>query len=285
MTKALSSIVESRSPLILTNELWDEAIFQASCASGTRHKPNEETPGERMRRLREMIEQELVAFHDELIVNPYEGEQQPRKGASLWSIGIPLTLFPKRDRGFTRIECIVEFCSENENNDNNIRIRVISISPEPRSELIAYAKMGANLELKTRAKLRLPLPSASGISIAEVGGSIYGKMETVNMEYKAIRMCVETEIIRGSQARWRLEDPKEPEKFGIESHQLGVILEVENKVVPVDAAGYLQAYSDTRWLTSSLGSFWRDFSGRLKNLFQRGLPTEGYAEWKNVIPV
>ena len=281
MTYALPKILADCPPLALMDDLWETAILEATRSSGTRRRLGEDSPGERMRKFREMIEQELVAFHDSLIVTPHEGEHQPQEGANLWNIAIPLTLFPKRDRGFSRIECIISFCNES---DNNAGIRVVSIFPKERSEVMARAEMGAHLEMETRAKLGLPAPFVTGSTVGEVGGRVYGRLETANLKYKAIRMCVETEIVYGTQARWRLIDPREPETLAVESHQLAVVLEVQQDAVPVDAAGYLQAYSDTRWLTSSLGTFWRDFSGKLKTLFQRGVPTEGYSEWQSIIP-
>ncbi len=280
MAKALSSIIEIRPPLVPGEALWDAAILQASRSHGPRRKSDAASSGERMRRFREMIEQELVSFHDALIVSPHKGKLKPRQGTELWDIGIPLTLFPKRDRGFTRVECLIEFCNEKE---GNAGIRIVRIFPQERDEVMAQAEMGAHLELKTKAKLGLPSPFDPGSSVADVSSMLYGKLETAHLTYKAIRKCVETEIIRGSQARWRLEDAREPERIAAESHQLAVVLEIEHGSGPVEAAGYLQAYSDTRWLTSSMGSLWRDFAGKLKSLFQRGVPAEGYGEWENII--
>jgi hypothetical protein len=124
-------------------------------------------------------------------------------------------------------------------------------------------------------------PFPTGVPVSKAAGEIYGKLNTGSLVYKAERMCVETEIVRGTGARWRLDDPHDISTLGAESHQFAVVLEASD--APLDAAGYLQAYSTTKWVTATLGSVWRDFKKLLKSYFQRGLPVEAYAEWKNIL--
>ena len=167
MNEALSSILKTHSPLSPLDVEWENAMILASASGDSRRRLTKSTPGERLRQFREMIAKELVAFHDTLPVSPYSGDLKPAIGGRLWNVGIPLTLFPKREGGFNRVESIVEFCNDTEENTG---LRVVDISPKIRNEVMAQAKMGAKLELKTQAKLGFPLPSVPGISVAEVGG-------------------------------------------------------------------------------------------------------------------
>ena len=282
MTQALQHLIQANPPQEDTAALWKEAIRTSLDESPTR-RAGVESPEARMRRLRDLLAGELVAFHDTLIVSSYAGQEfQPVPGTRLWEVAIPLTLFPKREYGFTRVECLVEFEAETQAKNG---LRILKVLPEARSEVVARAELGGNLELNTSAKLGLPVPSLTGVSsVAEVAGKVYASAEIGHFLYEARRVCVETEIVRGHGARWRLEDERNPERVGIESHQLKVLLEVRETALPVNGAGFLNAYSDTRWLTSSIGSLWRNFRGSLGRFFKNGLPAEAYAEWEDIIP-
>lgn len=277
MTSALESLLERQPPLTDGGIPWDEAI--AAAAMADRVRGDRESPEDRMRRLRDALSGELVAFHDELRILPYEGNDlKPTEGARLWQVGIPITLFPRRDQGFTRVECIIELAAE-----KGRGLRVLEVQPPPRSRVLARAEMGGNLELKTDGKLALPVPLPTGISVTSAAGKIYGEAQAGPFVYQAVRVCVESEIIRGTGARWRLEDPQEPQRVGVESHQLGLVLEVTEEAGAVSGAGYLQAFSSTEWLTMNVGSVWRELRGKLKSFFQRGAPVEAYAEWTGIL--
>ena len=282
MTRALERIVEKVPSPINRDMLWAEAISGAMQAIPPRGRKGRETPAERMRRLRDLLNKELVAFHNALVVTPYaETDLQSDPETILWNIGIPLTLFPQRDHGFSRIECVVEFSTEN---DDERTIRVVRLFPEERNEVLATAEMGAKLDLATSAKMGLPAPFPTGIVTGEVAAEIYGKLDAGLFRYEARRMCVQTEIVRGTAARWRLDDVHDRLKVHMESHQLRVVLQVAPKAGIVHAAGYLQAYSKTQWLTHALGGIWRDLGKAVRSFFRRGAPAEAYGEWENIIP-
>ncbi|HEY3570027.1 MAG TPA: hypothetical protein VGP73_18990 [Thermoanaerobaculia bacterium] len=277
MTSALESLLKHQPPLTDGGIPWDEAIMAAAMMDRVRGV--RESPEERMRRLRDELAGELVAFHHELHVVPYDkGSYEPAKGAGLWKVSIPVTLFPRRNQGFTRIECVVELATQ-----TGRGLRVIEIQPPPRSRVLARAELGGRLEFKTNGKLAIPVPLYPGISVIEAAGKIYGEADAGPFTYQAVRMCSESEILRGIGARWRLEDPQEPQRVGIESHKFGVVLEVEIGAGKVSGAGYLQAFSSTEWLTMNVGSVWRELRGKLHNFFQRGAPVEAYAEWEHII--
>ncbi|WP_155893941.1 hypothetical protein [Cystobacter fuscus] len=279
MTRALRELVSLHAPTH-SELLLDEAVQAAwrqppSRAGGP-------PPGELMDRLREQLRGELVAFHQRLPVRPYEGvDVSPTPGCSLWLVGIPLTLFPKRDQGFSRVECIVDFRAEAATWD---ALRVVKLLPEERTQVMAKAELGGELQFEASAKVGLRLPVSPSMLADEVGARLYAKGQVGPFVYEASRMCVETEILQGTGARWRLDDTSSSERVGAESHQLAVVLEVRSGAPRIDAAGYLQAYSDVHWLTQTVGSFWMNLKGALRGFFHSGIPVEAYGEWSDVLP-
>src|SRR5687767_407760 len=101
MTQALTNLLSRVAVPADHADDWAQAIGAAARAEPPRG--GKASPADRLRRLREQVNGELVAFHDRLIVQPYQGPLSATvDGANLWSVAIPLTLFPKRDRGFSR---------------------------------------------------------------------------------------------------------------------------------------------------------------------------------------
>ncbi|KFA93156.1 hypothetical protein [Archangium violaceum] len=279
MTPALRSLV-ARHPPMDTERLWNEISEAAWKMPASRGE--KELPGERVARLRERLHGELIAFHQRLRITPYTAGDMPcAPGCALWRVDIPLTLFPKRDQGFSRLECLVEFRTDNERTDC---FRVLRLFPEERSTVQAHAEMGAALAVDMGAKVGVPLPVMPGLVLTDkVAARVYGKTELGPFIYEARRTCVETEIVEGISARWRLDDTSSPERVGVESHQLSVVLEVKQGAPPLHAAGYLEAYSDMHWLTATVGSFWQNLKQALRDFFKRGAPVEAYADWGDIL--
>lgn len=279
MNPALRQLV-ARHPPTDTEQLWDEITEVAWTLPKSRG--DAELPGERVARLRERLHGELIAFHKRLTVTPYTAGDMPcAPGCALWRVDIPLTLFPKRDQGFSRVECLVEFSTDSGRTDC---FRVVRLFPEERSTVLAHTEMGAQLALDAGAKVGLPLPAMPGLSLTDdVAARVYGKAAVGPFIYEARRTCVETEIFEGTGARWRLDDTSSPERVGVEGHQLSVVLEVKQGAPPLHAAGYLEAQSDLHWLTATLGSFWQNLKVALRNFFKRGAPVEAYAEWQDIL--
>lgn len=281
MTAALEALLkEIPAPTTDADAMWTEAIAAAVRGPAMRSHSTE-SPAERMRRMRDALQGEIVAFHDALVVVPYKGElATTMPGSALWEVRVPLTLFPRRDQGFSCVEVLVELSNDREGDG----LRVLDLLPKARTELVARAEMGGSLELRTKAKLGLPVPLPTGVSVVEAAGEVYAKAETARFTYQTARTCVLSESVRGRGGRWRLDDPRDRERFGLESHQLSMVLEVAPGAAPVHAAGYLQAYSDVAWLSASLGSVWAALGERIRAFFKRGAPAEAYAEWENVVP-
>lgn len=280
LTPVLRHLVTQHPPMD-SEQLWNEAIEAAWRLPS--HRDGGPPPGERLARLREQLKGELVAFHKELLVTPYTGGGlNSPPGWRPWLVGIPLTLFPKRDQGFSRVECLVEFLAADE---QSRVLRVLKLMPDERGVVQASAELGGSLQVDANVKLglRLPLP---GLSLTdEVAASLYGKSTVGPLRYEARRMCVETEIVEGVAARWRLQhDAASPRRIGAESHQLAVLLTVKQGAPPIDAAGYLEAFSDVNWLTQTVGGFWQNLWARLRNFFKRGAPVSAYAEWRVLDP-
>lgn len=263
------------------DRLWDEAIEQSYGIAASRAAGAHETPPERLVRLRDQLKGELVAFHDQLHVEPYAGADLAcADGCRLWTVRVPLTLFPKRDQGFSRLECIVELRSEGPPQS----FRVVKLMPEPRTEVVGKVELGAKLDVETSAKLgaKLPLPGVLTL-VGDVATELYGKARA-DFTHELRRECVVSEIVGGTGARWRLDDVSHPERVMVEGHQLSLIVEAAPAAAPLHAAGLLQAHSDVRWLTSSLGSFWQSLKGRVVEFFRRGAPVEAYGEWRDILP-
>jgi hypothetical protein len=293
MTHALDALFDLSPEEVAQKEMWSDALRQAAGLSAPARSGKEgESAIDRMHELRSLIDAELVAFHDGLHVTPYEGGAlRPGAGAKLWRVGVPITLFPKRDMGFYRVECIVTFSV---NGGAGSRVAIRQLFPEERSEVMASAQLGAKLQVRTRAGGKLSASPADGLLVAEAAKKVWMEAdasaeltagaEVAAPKYKIVRECGQSEIINGFGARWRLEDRRDVQRVRLEGHQLAVVIEVPEGVGSVDAAGYLQAYSSTAWLTAHLGDLWRDFVRSVAKFFNRGAPTEAYAEWKNVIP-
>lgn len=274
--RALAAI-QASFPLTDSKPYWSEVLNQA------RNLPEERGRGEsgrdRMLRLRDTLRQELVAFHDKLVVSQSADQSKIKPGARIWDILVPLTLFPQRDRGFSRVECIIEFRNEREDATD---FRVVKLLPEERSDVYAQATIGAELQLKADLGMKLPTGLVPGISAAEAVGKLYGKGEA-KFDYKAERKCVIAEIVRGTGARWRLDDLKHPDKVRPESHQLQVGLEVKEGTGPIHAAGYISAYSEEQWMTQQISGVIQKLSQAVLSFFKKGSPTEAYAEWTDIL--
>jgi hypothetical protein len=148
----------------------------------------------------------------------------------------------------------------------------------------AQGVIGGELELNTRVGMKLPVVLPGGVSVLDAQAKVYGQ-GAAKFEYKAERQCVVAEIVRGTGARWRLDDLQDPKKVGVESHQLKVVLETGPNTPPVHAAGYLNAYSEEQWMTQPISDLMGKLTHNLLKFFQKGAPAEAYAEWQNILAV
>jgi hypothetical protein len=280
MAQPLDVIMQERPP-VDGAALWNEAIVEAMHATSSRGARGAETPAERLRRMRDSMAGELVAFHEGLVVAPYEGDElKPDPGTALWDVGIPVTLFPKRDHGFGHVECLVEFRSEGEERQP---FRVMALQPEERSDVLAKAEMGATLRVGASGAAGAPMPAVPGASVAEAAAKVYGQVEAGVFDYEIRRHCTLAEIVAGTGARWRLDDLHDRDQVRLESHQLAVVLAVDEGAGPIAAAGCLEAYSKPQWLSHPLEGLLRDLGAAVRSFFTRGAPSQAYAEWEDIL--
>jgi hypothetical protein len=287
MTTALERLRTETSPVTDAEDLWKSAIRAAKqLPDDTRRAAGSgnESPAERLARLREALKGEMVAFHDRLPVVPYAGvELQAPPGRRLWQVGVPLTLFPRRDRGFDLVDCLVEFAPEHAGEE----LRVVGVAPRDRERVLATAGAGIGGVLQTEASVAqgvLPAAVAQALplKVQEASARVYGHA-TVQLARDFYRQCVLAEIVRGTGARWRLDDPHDQRQVAAESHQLTIILEAGESAGPIHGAGYLQAHSTLRWMTATLGNLWESFAEYVRSFFSRGIPVEAYGEWKDIL--
>jgi hypothetical protein len=261
-------------PAFNRSELWMDALRDAGRMPDFR-SGTDETAGSVIAALRSRLAGEIVAFHKLLIVTP-----QPSTTPSMrrWQIAIPLTLFPKRDQGFTRVECAVEFAAP-----QGGTFRVIDAVPVDRAETVAEAGMGAELQVEASGKAGVPIPLGVGDrTVASASAKVYGHAKS-DFKYSVRRAVVTSEVTRGTGAAWRLENPSDRERLAAESHQLAAIVETEGDV-RLDAAGYVKAYSEVQWLTSALGDLLANLSAAFRKFIASGAPAEAFGEWSDLLP-
>jgi hypothetical protein len=288
MGKALDAIRVTTAPFADADLLMKQAIQTAKEAEEAGFRGETGRPvSEQLARLRESLKKELVAFHERLSVAAYQGaDHAPADGRRLWQVGVPLTLFPKRDMGFDRVECVLEFVPENPAD----HLRVIGLRPGDRDRVLASVEVGLDARLQLGVSKQegvLPegltqLGELAGVNVGEAELKVYGKGKFQRAR-ELYRKCAEAEIVRGTGARWRLDDPHDQRLVAVESHQLTVILETGKEVGPINTAGYLEAYSSTRLMTATLESLWERFTEAIRSLFTRGVPLQAYGEWKDIL--
>jgi len=262
--------VISANPAFNAETLWNAAIDQAWKLP--RNRSSLVSPGERLQHLKESMDGELVSFHKNLIVQPQPGADDRWKR---WHVGIPVTLFPKRDHGFARVECVVELAGEDGS------FRVIEAMPKGSSRGFAEASIGGEIQVEASGKAGLPKTMPEGTPLAAASAKIYGSAKS-NLRYSFSRAVVISEVVGGTGARWRLDNSSEPEMVGTESHQFGITLETQG-APRISGAGYLKAYSEVQWLTSTVGALLSNLSDGFRRFIGAGAPSEAYGEWSAIL--
>jgi hypothetical protein len=272
VSPALRALTREHPP-INSSALWLDALREANSIAEFRSGDGE-SAGSVMAKLRSRLAGEIVAFHKLLIATPQkngDGDQHR------WQVAFPLTLFPKRNQGFSRIDCAVEFAAP----DGGV-FRIVEALPFDRSETVAEAGMGAELQVDANGKAGLPISlGLSERTVASASAKVYGQAKT-DFHYTIRRAAVTSEVTHGTGAAWRLENPSNNEQLAAEGHQLSVIVETEGEV-RLDVAGYVKAYSEVQWLTSAVGDLLHNLSESVQKFLRSGAPAEAYGEWHDVL--
>jgi hypothetical protein len=168
MTQGMSPalrVLTSAHPPFDAASLWKGAIDYAYAMP--RHRAaGQESPGRLLETLKARLEGEVVAFHRSLVVTPQTSDSESRRR---WQIEIPLTLFPKRDEGFTRVECAIELVAE-----RGIFFRVVDALPIDRAETMAEVGIGAELQVDASGKAGAPILLGPGTqTVASASAKVY----------------------------------------------------------------------------------------------------------------
>ncbi len=260
-------------PAYDARSLWNEAVDAASSLPRHRGADGEDL-ADALATLRLAMKGEVVAFHKYLDIKPAEGAAA---GSRRWLVRVPLTLFPRRDHGFTRVECALQFAAPRDGG----RFRVIDAMPVDRSETLAEAAMGAELQVEASAKAGAPIAIPVGSTVASASAKVYGSGKA-NFKYTVQRAAVVSEVVGGTGALWRLENPSRPDELAAEGHQLAVVIEADERC-SLDAAGYVKAYSEVQWLSSSVTNFLKNLGDTVRRYFAEGAPVEAYGEWRDIL--
>ncbi|NVJ21254.1 hypothetical protein HUW62_08500 [Myxococcus sp. AM011] len=280
-SKPLDRFLENRPPLDCLGQ-WDETVHDAFLLSGRLDTPAETAwLKETFLALRKRASADLVSFHDELMVTPYGGADVAcPEGYSPWRVEFGLSLFPKREQGFARLECVVEFSLYETSPD---AFRVLKVLPEAGAEVKACAEPRGTLQLESQRPARLMLPMPKSRRAPEVAVELYGKSGPGPYLHDAVRTCVKAEALGATAARWRLEGPSPSREPGAESHALSVILAVRPDAPAIQAAGSLLAFSKENWLDAVVGDHWRQFLTSVREFQGSGAPAEAYGEWMDLL--
>ena len=277
MTRALSPalrVLASAHPAFDSSSLWKSAIEYAYAMP--RHRSaGDDSPGRLLETLKARLEGEVVAFHKSLVVTAQASDASNR---ARWQIGLPLTLFPKRDEGFTRVECAMELSA-----NRGAFFRVVDALPIDRAETMAEVGMGAELQVEASGKAGAPILLGPGTqTVATASAKVYGHAKS-DLRYSLRRATVTSEVTRGTGAAWRLESAGDCERMTAEGHQLTLIVETEGTPV-LNAAAYVKAYSEVQWLTSAAGNLIKNLGQVFRKFVAAGAPAEAYGEWEDILP-
>jgi|GEM_PF-5946143 len=280
-SRPLDRFLEDRPPLDCLGQ-WDETVHDAFLLSGRLDTPAEQAwLKETFLALRKRASADLVSFHDELMVTPYGGTDVVcPEGYSPWRVEFGLSLFPKREQGFARFECVVEFSLYETSPD---AFRVLKVLPEERARVKACEEPRGTLQFESLPQARLMLPMPKSRRASEVAVEFYGKPDPGPSLHDAAWTCVKAEALGDTAVRWRLDAPSPSRVPGAESHALSVILAVRPDAPAIQAAGSLLAYSQENWLDAVVGEHWRQFLTSVREFQGSGAPAEAHGEWVDLL--
>ncbi|MCP3098792.1 hypothetical protein LZ198_07880 [Myxococcus sp. K15C18031901] len=263
-------------------DLWDAAVHDAFLRSGRLETPEAATwLKQSFLALRKEATSDLVSFHREVTVTPYGGaDVSCPEGFSPWRVEFVLSLLPKRRQGFARVECLLEFYTDEARPD---AYRLLAVRPGRRSEVKAVEAVGGTLQLEPLLRFGRVEPLPQARAVQEVVAEHYGAANPSPYRHDAVRTCVAAEVRGATEARWRLDAPVHNPGPGAESHTLTVILAVAQGAPALHAAGLLWAFSQENWLDDLVGRVWRDFERSVREFLLEGAPSQVHGEWLDII--
>lgn len=221
-------------------------------------------------------------------IKPSDDLQFRMKKNNLYLISIPVTLFPLAGWAFTRLECHLEFCPEE--NDANQRPIIHEIFPEDVwKEILTFEdslNLGLDENLAFRAeveKLEGKWKQLSGDAQVKISANIGGKANLVvgPFSYRIRRAEILGRGRKNVQAFWRLDGNQYVQQ---EDVLLGVVLSVpKSRTLPVSVLGELRAYHSSQiWSSHIFKDWFPTFSRLLKSWLKNGSPIYDRKKWENI---
>jgi hypothetical protein len=191
-----------------------------------------------------------------------------------YQINIPIMLFPKSGWAFTRLECSIEFCPD----ENEHRPIVHDMFPHD----VWADVMSLNTQLNISLDHNLSFQAKQEVQKTDVKMGLTGKFKAGIFSYRVRRANV---LARGRGdvgCFWRLDGN---DCVNEEDMMLSVILAVpKTRNKPLHAIGSLRAYHDFQLGSADIfKDYTQDFSQVLKSLFSAGIPVNATMVWENMM--
>ncbi|MEW6735008.1 MAG: hypothetical protein AB1489_27200 [Acidobacteriota bacterium] len=223
------------------------------------------------------------AFEERGIVINHEISSRFREN-NFYYIAIPITLFPQSGWAFTRLECVIEFCSGEQN--TNLITTAYEIMPDDVwAEILSFQDeiaLGIDENLQFTAQVdrsHIQLSSLSAEAKVRVGldTSAIAKLAIGPFHYCLRRSKIRARGRGNSALFWRLDGQKYIDEEDI---TLGIILMVpKSRSTPIPVIGALKAYHHFQLLSAELKDWFNDFPATLRSLILGGVPVEHTLEW------
>jgi hypothetical protein len=191
-----------------------------------------------------------------------------------YAITFAVTLFPKVDWQFDRLECQIEL-----NSGGSAPLPVaFDVYPYDEWNTIVQLNMkldvGVDEQFKFDAQLPPGTPGLSGQVRARVNAGL--GIVVPPRDYSLRRATVVSRGRGNSQVFWRLLGTG---YFEQTEPRLGLVVRVPKGVPSVRADGVLAAYRTANFWTAALGSLFQDLPDRIRSWLGRGSPLYGQASW------
>ena len=286
------------------DELLEEALEIVRCADipmgDTKKEIIEEGKAKTINQI-EKLQKEQAKFSPRLDVIPLTNKNFQQRGIEpsddlkarmkynhLYLIQIPVTLFPLSGWAFTRLECWIEFCPDEE--DANQRPIIHEIFPEDVWREILTFEDSLNLGLDENLAFRAEVEKLAGKwqklsanTQAKIAANLGGKANLVvgPFSYRIRRAEILGRGRKNVEAFWRLDGNQHVQQ---EDVLLGVVLTVpKTRKQPVHAIGKLQAYHNFQ---ISKADIFQDhlphFSDLLKSWLGKGAPVNHEESWVKI---
>jgi hypothetical protein len=196
--------------------------------------------------------------------------------ADFYAVTFAVTLFPKVDWRFDRLEAQVEFSAPG----TDAARAPVAFDLYPQDEWDTLVRANVHLEVGVTEGLEFACSvpaNAAGLSAAAQAKVAGGASFVVPPRDYGLRRAKVLSRGRGNaEVFWRLYDAAYLER---QEPQLGVVLKVPKGGRPVRARGTLAAYRSAKFWTAALGALFADFTERLHSWISAGTPLYGHGDW------